>query len=86
MTPTEENPVHILRSSNLEPLMSALGQKQTLTPVNLMSALPPKAEIDRWPAKLCGGRIVSQSAVIFRTLSFPAIGRTDLAVYNGIIL
>jgi hypothetical protein len=26
--------------------MSALGQKQTLTPVNLMSALPPKADID----------------------------------------
>ena len=25
--------------------MSALGQKRTLTPVNLMSALPPKADI-----------------------------------------
>jgi len=34
-----------LRSSNPEPLMSALGQKQTLTPVRVMSALPPKADI-----------------------------------------
>src|SRR6516225_4660123 len=34
-----------LHSSDPEPLMSALGQKQTLTPVNLMSALPPKADI-----------------------------------------
>jgi len=25
--------------------MSALGQKQTLTPVRVMSALPPKADI-----------------------------------------
>ena len=34
-----------LHSSNLEPLMSALGQKQTLRHVRLMSALPPKADI-----------------------------------------
>src|SRR5262249_9021146 len=27
--------------------MSALGQKQTLAPVRVMSALPPKADIDR---------------------------------------
>jgi len=30
-----------------EPLMSALGQKQTLGRVRLMSALPPKADMDR---------------------------------------
>jgi hypothetical protein len=35
-----------LHGSNLEPLMSALGQKQTLGKVQLMSALPPKADID----------------------------------------
>ena len=29
-------------------LMSALGQKQTLEHVRFMSALPPKADIDRW--------------------------------------
>ena len=32
-----------LRSSNLEPFMSALGQKQTLADVRAMSALPPKS-------------------------------------------
>jgi hypothetical protein len=34
-----------LRGSNLEPPMSALGQKQTLRGVRPMSALPPKADI-----------------------------------------
>jgi len=34
-----------LRGSNSEPLMSALGQKQTSAPVRVMSALPPKADI-----------------------------------------
>jgi hypothetical protein len=34
-----------LHGSNLEPLMSALGQKQTFGPGNAMSALPPKADI-----------------------------------------
>jgi hypothetical protein len=34
-----------LHSSNPEPLMSALGQKQTFKRVRLMSAIPPKADI-----------------------------------------
>jgi hypothetical protein len=34
-----------VQGSNPEPLMSALGQKQTLALVHLMSALPPKADI-----------------------------------------
>ena len=34
-----------LHSSNREARMSALGQKQTLWKVRLMSALPPKADI-----------------------------------------
>ena len=34
-----------LHSSNLEPLMSDLGQKQTSAHVCVMSALPPKADI-----------------------------------------
>ena len=34
-----------MHGSNREPLMSALGQKRTLTALNLMSALPPKADI-----------------------------------------
>jgi hypothetical protein len=29
--------------------MSALGQKQTMTPVGVMSALPPKADIETRP-------------------------------------
>jgi hypothetical protein len=35
-----------LHGSNPEPLMSALGQKQTSEHVQLMSALPPKADIN----------------------------------------
>jgi len=35
----------ILRGSNPEPFMSALGQKQTSAHVRVMSALPPKADI-----------------------------------------
>jgi hypothetical protein len=42
-------PTVILRSSNLVPLMSALGQKQTSADVGVMSALPPKADIRTWP-------------------------------------
>ena len=34
-----------LQRSNPEPLMSALGQKQTLGCLSAMSALPPKADI-----------------------------------------
>jgi hypothetical protein len=34
-----------LHSSNFEPLMSALGQKQTSRHLQPMSALPPKADI-----------------------------------------
>jgi hypothetical protein len=34
-----------LHGTNPEPLMSALGQKQTLRHVRVMSALPPKADI-----------------------------------------
>jgi hypothetical protein len=34
-----------LHGSNPEPLMSALGQKQTFRRVRAMSALPPKADI-----------------------------------------
>src|SRR6516225_7351160 len=34
-----------LHSSNLEPLMSALGQKRTLGHLRLLSALLPKADI-----------------------------------------
>jgi hypothetical protein len=35
-----------LHGSNPEPLMSALGQKRTLRRTHLMSALPPRADID----------------------------------------
>jgi hypothetical protein len=38
-----------LHSSNLEPLMSALGQKLTSEHVRIMSALPPKADIGTQP-------------------------------------
>ena len=33
------------RGSNPEPPMSALGQKRTFSRIQLMSALPPKADI-----------------------------------------
>jgi hypothetical protein len=35
-----------LHGCNPEPLMSALGQKQTFREVETMSALPPQADID----------------------------------------
>ena len=38
-----------LHGSNLEPLMSALGQKRTLRSARGMSALPPKADIGTQP-------------------------------------
>src|SRR5262249_35297240 len=38
-----------LHGSNSEPLMSALGQKQTFGSRNTMSALPPKADIGTQP-------------------------------------
>jgi hypothetical protein len=37
----------ILRSNNLQDRMSALGQKQTWAHDWIMSALPPKADMDR---------------------------------------
>jgi hypothetical protein len=36
-----------LHGSNPEPLMSALGHKQTSRPEISMSALPPKADMDQ---------------------------------------
>src|SRR5262249_17434197 len=38
-----------LHGSNPRPLMSALGQKQTLRLFRAMSALPPKADMGTWP-------------------------------------
>jgi len=43
--PLETESVVSLHSSNPEPLMSALGQKQTFCIAWAMSALPPKADI-----------------------------------------
>ena len=45
--PAKWGPEVSLHSSNPDPLMSALGQKQTFVEARLMSALPPKADIDR---------------------------------------
>jgi len=41
-----------LHGTNAEPLMSALGQKQTSEHDWIMSALPPKADIRNHPALL----------------------------------
>jgi hypothetical protein len=54
-----------LHGSNLEPPMSALGQKRTSTRLQPMSAIPPKADIP--------GR---QLHVRF---AFPALGSTSMA-------
>jgi hypothetical protein len=45
-----------LHSSNFDPLMSALGQKQTLGKVRLMSALPPIADIRHSNCDVCFGQ------------------------------
>ena len=42
-----------LQSSNPEPLMSALGQKQTFECVGAMSALPPKADVVQHGRDVC---------------------------------
>jgi hypothetical protein len=42
-----------LHSSNPDPLMSALGQKQTFGPFITMSALPPRADIGTQPRNVC---------------------------------
>src|SRR5262249_53188391 len=49
-----------LRCKNPEPLMSALGQKQTSRHLQPMSALPPKADIHRSDWDVC---FVSESDV-----------------------
>ena len=46
LLPTKRGSGVSLHGSNPEPLMSALGQKQTLQSVRPMSALPPKADIE----------------------------------------
>src|SRR5215472_12014551 len=46
LRPAEWGPTVILRGNNLQDRMSALGQKRTLHQVRVMSALPPKADID----------------------------------------
>jgi len=45
LRPAKWGPTVNLHSNNSEPLMSALGQKQTSRLVRTMSALPPKADI-----------------------------------------
>ena len=42
-----------LRYAKPADLMSALGQKQTLVHVRVMSALPPKADMDRQSCDVC---------------------------------
>ena len=46
LRPAKWGSVVSLHGSNPEPLMSALGQKQTFKALYPMSALPPKADID----------------------------------------
>ena len=50
-----------LRGSYPKPLMSALGQKQTLRGVSPMSALPPKADIDQ---HACDVRFVPKADIV----------------------
>ena len=47
LRPAEWGSGVILRGNNPEDQMSALGQERTLRGVRSMSALPPKADIDR---------------------------------------
>jgi hypothetical protein len=48
----------VRHGSNLEPVMSALGQKRTFGPLIAMSALPPKADIRR---RYCDVRFVPKA-------------------------
>jgi len=53
LRPAKWGPTVNLHSNNSEPLMSALGQKQTSRLVRTMSALPPKADMDQYGRDVC---------------------------------
>src|SRR5262249_2037645 len=61
--PTEWGPEVILRGSNPQERMSALGQKRTFTHLRPMSALPPKADI-RYRDQFCEKHPVSVPQLI----------------------
>jgi hypothetical protein len=73
LRPTEWGSRASLHGSNLEPPMSALGQKLTSKHVRVMSALPPKADVSR---RVCEGvaqrraershRPIGSAAPVFR--------------------
>ena len=65
-----------LHGSNPEPLMSALGQKQTSARVRGMSALPPKADIGTGPYQLrrSNSGSLAMPAAIRRVTTRPSHG------------
>jgi len=58
--------------------MSALGQKQTLGKVRLMSALPPKADIDR--ERRHRHASAADCASMVKMQKMPVVGSAALAV------
>jgi len=74
-----------LQSSNLKPPTSALGQKQTLEQVRVMSALPPKADIGTRP---CDVRFVPKADILRcgkkrrYSITLSASERTDSGMVN----
>jgi hypothetical protein len=55
LRPTERGTRVKLHGNNLELPMSALGQQRTCRPDIAMSALPPKADIERQTPHVCFG-------------------------------
>jgi hypothetical protein len=75
-----------LHGGNPEPLMSALGQKQTSARRSLMSALPPKRTLpgDCWMSALCQKRTSTLSLRRKRLIGRPYHDqRTPIAVTSG---
>jgi hypothetical protein len=64
----ETESVVSLHSSDPEPLMSALGQKQTLKRPHSMSALPPKADIAETDYQNWTALHTTQALAAFTTL------------------
>jgi hypothetical protein len=69
-----------LHGSNSEPPMSALGQKQTLGKVRLMSALPPKVDIgtQSWNVRFVP---IADIASLFDKVFEPVRGERKLTLF-----
>ena len=72
----------LLRRNNPQDRMSALGQKRTSAHLRIMSALPPKADMDQHGSDVPIGRDVGQADDCFISLHRPLDRFLDRAVWQ----